>query len=43
MLQRNRASVGDHGIHYVLADVFEWDPAGRFDDLLYGTAKARTM
>jgi SAM-dependent methyltransferase len=36
MLQRNRELVGDPGIHYVLADVFEWGPAERFDVIVMG-------
>ena len=36
MLQRNRELVGDAGIRYVLADVFEWDPAERFDVIVMG-------
>jgi SAM-dependent methyltransferase len=36
MLQRNRELVGHPGIHYVLADVFEWDPAERFDVIVMG-------
>jgi demethylmenaquinone methyltransferase/2-methoxy-6-polyprenyl-1,4-benzoquinol methylase len=36
MLQRNRELVGDAGIHYVLGDVFEWDPGERFDVIVMG-------
>jgi SAM-dependent methyltransferase len=36
MLRRNRELVGDAGIHYVLADVFEWDPGERFDVIVMG-------
>jgi SAM-dependent methyltransferase len=36
MLQRNRELVGDAGIRYVLADVFEWDPEERFDVIVMG-------
>lgn len=36
MLQRNRELVGDPGIDYVLADVFEWDPGESFDVIVMG-------